>query len=121
FSIGLCPRFGLCPKDLWAKGRTGGLAPNIYFKSLTARHSLASHQAAKPERRVLRSRSEERSEARTKSAQKPERRALRSRSEERSEAGAKSAQMTFCARPVTLAWPQKSESPTWTQSVPPAI
>jgi len=45
---GLCPRFGLCP-SLEAKGRTKGAAQNP-GGTLTARQSLASHRAAKPER-----------------------------------------------------------------------
>ena len=45
--LGLRPWFGLCPK-LKAKGRTKGLA-QTRGEIPTARLSLASHQAAKPE------------------------------------------------------------------------
>jgi hypothetical protein len=39
------------PEGFSARGHTRGIAPIFFFKQ-TARHSLASHQAAKPKRTV---------------------------------------------------------------------
>ena len=49
FTSGLCPRFGLRPKVPGPKAEPGA-QPQLIFLKLTARHSLASHRAAKPGR-----------------------------------------------------------------------
>ena len=46
--MGLCPWYGLWPMNL-GKARTRGIAP-AFVKPVTARQSLAAHQAAEPHR-----------------------------------------------------------------------
>jgi hypothetical protein len=47
--LGLRPSFGLCPQALGQRPNQG--RSPIAFLTLTARHSLASHPAAKPHRK----------------------------------------------------------------------